>query len=59
MTCLTGKRIYDTRAQARAMRKRYPGAARRAYPCDRCGGWHLGRLTRSTKQGANRTAAVT
>ncbi len=51
MTCPNGKRVFDTRADARAVRKRYPGAARRAYPCNLCGGWHLGRLTRAVKSG--------
>jgi hypothetical protein len=51
MRCPTGKRTFDSRADARAVRKRHPGAPRRAYPCDLCGGWHLGRLTRAAKHG--------
>lgn len=52
MTCPTGKRMFETRADARRVRKRYPGASRRAYQCTLCGGWHLGRLTRAAKHGA-------
>lgn len=59
MSCPTGKRVYDSRAQARAMRKRYPGSARRAYPCDACGGWHLGRLSRPAKHGLDNRRPVT
>ena len=51
MTCPTGKRPYDTRAQARLSRKRYPGAARRAYRCPHCDRWHLGRLPQALKHG--------
>ncbi len=57
MTCPTGKRVFDTRADARRARKRYPGAPRRAYPCDLCGGWHLGRLTRTAKRGGEQAEA--
>jgi hypothetical protein len=51
MTCPTGKRTFDTRAQARDLRKHHPGSSRRAYFCDYCAGWHLGRLTRPIKRG--------
>ena len=51
MTCPTGKRAYSSRADARAMRRRYPGAPRRAYLCEQCRSWHLGRLTRAAKNG--------
>lgn len=51
MTCPTGKRTFDTRAQARTVRKRHPDAPRRAYYCHACTGWHLGRLTRLVKHG--------
>ncbi|MHB1164540.1 MAG: hypothetical protein ACYC3K_04795 [Candidatus Nanopelagicales bacterium] len=51
MTCPTGKRTFDTRAQARALRKRHPDAPRRAYYCHACTGWHLGRLSRPVKHG--------
>jgi hypothetical protein len=51
MRCPTGKRPYDTRAQARLCRKRYPGAARRAYRCPHCDQWHLGRLPQTIKHG--------
>lgn len=47
--CATGKRTYATKREAddtldalrvhtRRMGRKRP---RRAYPCDRCGGWHL------------------
>jgi predicted RNA-binding Zn-ribbon protein involved in translation (DUF1610 family) len=49
--CPTGKRAYDTRGQARAMRRHYPGTPRRAYKCPACGHWHLGRLSRAAKHG--------
>ena len=51
MSCPTGKRCYDTRAEARSTRKRYPGASRRAYRCPHCDRWHLGRLPRAIKHG--------
>jgi hypothetical protein len=53
--CPTGKRAYDTRAQARATRKQYPGPARRAYLCAACDRWHLGRLGRDAKHGITTT----
>ena len=51
MTCPTGKRSYETRVEARQARRKYPGEARRAYTCDQCGTWHLGRLKRALKMG--------
>ena len=51
MTCPTGKRTFDTRAQARARRKQFPGTPRRAYYCSACSGWHLGRRSRPIKRG--------
>ena len=51
MTCPSGKRTFDSRAQARALRKQHPGTPRRAYFCNACAGWHLGRLTRPVKHG--------
>lgn len=59
MSCPSGKRSYDTRAQARATRKRYPGAARRAYHCTACDGWHLGRLTQHAKHGTSKEEVST
>jgi hypothetical protein len=54
MSCPTGKRPYDTRAQARSTRKRFPGAPRRAYRCPTCDRWHLGRLPQTIKHGVPR-----
>lgn len=51
MTCPAGKRRHPTRAAARAFARRYPGPHRRAYRCERCGAWHLGRLTQVRKTG--------
>jgi hypothetical protein len=51
MTCPTGKRRYPTRAAARTFARRYRGPHRRAYWCQQCDAWHLGRLTRARKQG--------
>ena len=51
MTCPTGKRRHLTRAQARAFARRFPGTHRRAYLCERCGSWHLGRLTQIQRSG--------
>ncbi|MBK9740974.1 MAG: hypothetical protein IPO93_16075 [Actinobacteria bacterium] len=50
MTCPTGKRPYDTRAEARATRKQPPGPARRACLCVHCRHWRLGRLGRAAKR---------
>lgn len=52
MSCPTGKRPHPSRAAARNFRRRFPGTARRAYLCDRCGSWHLGRLSQARKTGA-------
>lgn len=52
MTCPTGKRPHANRANARAFARKFPGAHRRAYRCDRCGAWHLGRLSEAQRTGA-------
>jgi hypothetical protein len=51
MNCSSGKRRHKSRAAARAFARRYPGVNRRAYQCEHCGAWHLGRLTQASRSG--------
>lgn len=51
MTCPTGKRVVDSRAEARAVSHRYPGTQRGAHSCDTIAVGHPARWTRPIKHG--------